>query len=105
MEETDDAVVLSFKAYGDVHEVRRRAHDAAAMYGPGAHRGVGHEGHHGIGQRHGLALDRLGVAVLARAENTPEGARIVVRPIDPADLSKVKDALADREGRARGGGC
>lgn len=103
--ETDEGVVFHLKAYGDVHDVQARARDAAAMYGPGAHRGRGHDGAHGVGQHHGLALDRLGVPVDARAENTAAGARIVVTPKDPADLPTLHRVASDRERRARTGGC
>lgn len=104
-EETVNGIVFHLKAYGDVHDVRARARDAAAMYGPGAHRGRGHDGAHGDGEHHGLALDRLGVPVDARAEDTAAGARIVVTPKDPADLPTLRRAAADRERRARTGGC
>lgn len=105
MVETEDGVAFLLKAFGDVHDVRKRARDAAAMYGPGSHRGRGHAGTHGEGQHHGLALDRLGVPVVAEASDTAEGARIVVRPKDPADLPKLREAAAARESRARAGGC
>ncbi|MBS2018849.1 MAG: hypothetical protein JST00_38635 [Deltaproteobacteria bacterium] len=103
--DTDDGVAFVLKAFGDVHDVRKRARDAAAMYGPGSHRGRGHAGTHGEGQHHGLALDRLGVPVVAEASDTADGARIAVRPKDPADLPKLREAAAARESRARAGGC
>lgn len=67
-----------------------RARDAAAMYGPGAHRGLGHDRIHGGGHRHGLGLDQLGVRVRAEAESTPEGARIIVRPQVATDLEAMR---------------
>ena len=48
MSDTEDGTVIELRAYGDATDLRRRAHDAAAMYGPGAHRGVGHDGVHAI---------------------------------------------------------
>jgi len=105
MSDHDDGVVIALRAYGDVGEVRRRAHDAAAMYGPGAHRGLGHQGVHGGGHRHGLGLSQLGVPVRAEAENTPEGARITVRPEVATDMEAMRAALWKREGSARRGDC
>lgn len=105
MMDTDDGVVIALRAFGDVNELRRRAHDAAAMYGPGAHRGLGHDGEHGNGLRHGLGLAQLGVPVYAVAENTPEGARITVRPKVAADLERMRSALKEREQNARSGEC
>lgn len=105
MVETEDGVAFLLKAYGDVGDVRRRARDAAAMYGPGAHRGRGHDGTHGEGQQHGLALDRLGVPVVVDATDTNDGARVHVRPKDPADLQKLREAATARERRVRSGDC
>jgi hypothetical protein len=105
MSDADDGVVVALRGYGDVTELRRRAHDSAAMYGPGAHRGLGHEGKHGSGEHHGLGLAQLGVPVRAEVEDTPDGARIVVRPVVATDLETMRKALHDREERARAGRC
>lgn len=75
------------------------------MYGPGAHRGVGHDGVHGRGEHHGLGLSQLGVPVEAQARDTPEGARISVRPKVATDLEKMRSALREREARTRSGEC
>jgi hypothetical protein len=105
MSETEDGMVIALRGYGDVTELRRRARDAAAMYGPGAHRGLGHDGVHGRGDRHGLGLAHLGVPVLAEEQDTPEGARITVRPVLTADLDRMRKALREREERTRSGKC
>lgn len=105
MSDTDDGVVFTLRAFGDVGELRRRARDAAAMYGAGAHRGLGHEGAHGGGHRHGLGLSRLGVPVEAEVEDTPDGARLLVRPKNAADLKRMRAALREREGSTRAGEC
>ena len=105
MSDTEDGVVIALRAYGDIEEVRRRARDAAAMYGPGAHRGLGHDGKHGGGHQHGLGLGHLGVPVQAEAENIDDGARIIVRPKAASDLERMRTALWHREGSARAGEC
>lgn len=102
---TDDGVAIAVRAYGDIEEVRRRARDSAAMYGPGAHRGLGHDGKHGGGEHHGLALAELGVPVQAEARDTPDGAVVLVRPVEPTDLDRLRAALAKRVGRVRRGEC
>lgn len=96
---------LVLVAYGDVEELQRRARDAAAMHGPGAHRGLGHEGQHGLGGRHGLGLGRLGVRVRAESEDTVEGARIHVAALDPADITRLRQAIHSRANQARLGDC
>ena len=105
MSDTEDGVVLALRAFGDVGELRRRAHDAAAIYGPGAHRGLGHDGAHGGGHQHGLGLAHLGVPVEAEAKDTPEGALITVRPKAASDLARMRAALRKREGQVRTGEC
>jgi len=105
MSETHDGVEITLRAFGDLDEVRRRARDTAAMYGPGAHRGFGHHGTHGGGNQHGFGLAQLGMPVEAQAENTPEGARILVRPKAASDLERMRTALWQREARVRAGEC
>jgi hypothetical protein len=105
MSNTEDGVVIALRAYGDLGEVRRRARDAAAMYGPAAHRGLGHDGKHGGGHQHGLGLARIGVPVEAQAEDTAEGSRITVRPRAASDLEQMRAALWKREASARAGAC
>jgi hypothetical protein len=75
------------------------------MYGAGAHRGLGHEGTHGSGLHHGLALDRLGVPVRAEEEDTASGARIRVAAIDAADRATVRTAVRARADAVRVGSC
>ena len=105
MDDTPDGVVLTLHAFGDVEDVRRRARDAAAMYGPGARMGHGHGGVHGRGERHGLGLAHLGVPVNALAEDVPAGARIFVWPKRREDLGRMRAALEEREQRTRTGEC
>jgi hypothetical protein len=75
------------------------------MYGPGAHRGQGHDGVHGTGLHHGLALDRLGFRVRATEQDTADGARIHVEPVDPAERQAVQAAVHARADGARVGSC
>jgi len=101
----EGGVVINLRAYGDIRDLQRRARDAAAMYGPGARRGRGHDGIHGRGGHHGLALDRIGVPVFAEATDTADGARIFVKPRAPSDLEAMRAALLKRESSVRIGDC
>jgi hypothetical protein len=105
MFDEEGGVVINLRAYGDVRDVQRRARDAVAMYGPGARRGRGHDGTHGRGGHHGLALDRIGVPVSAEATDTADGARIFVKPRAPSDLQAMRAALLKRESSVRIGDC
>lgn len=93
------------EGYGDPAILRRRARDAAAMYGPGAHRGMGHDGKHGDGERHGLGLAALGVPVRASEEDTTDGAIIHVVAAEPADRDRLRALLVERGNAARTGDC
>jgi hypothetical protein len=104
-EDTADGVDILLTASGDVAELRRRAKDAAAMYGPGAHRGLGHDGTHGSGLHHGLGLDRLGARVRAEEQDTAVGACIHVAAVDSADLARVRTAVRARADAVRVGSC
>jgi hypothetical protein len=105
VENTRDGADVVMTAFGDATELRQRARDAAAMYGPGAHRGLGHGGHHGDGKQHGLNLGTLGVRVVAAEEDTPDGARIHVASVDPQEMKRMRAALVARVDDARTGDC
>jgi hypothetical protein len=104
-EDTAEGVDIVLTGVGNAAELQHRARDAAAMYGPGSHRGLGHDGTHGNGLHHGLALDRLGVQVRAAEQNTTGGACIHVTAIDTADLAKVRTAVRARADAVRSGSC
>jgi hypothetical protein len=105
VENTRDGADVVMTAFGDATELRHRARDAAAMYGPGAHRGLGHHGQHGDGKQHGLSLGTLGVQVVAAEEDTPDGARIHVASVDPQEKQRMRAALVARVDDARTGEC
>ena len=92
-------------AFGDPSVLRRRARDSAAMYGPGARKGMGHDGVHGDGRQHGLGLATIGVPVRASEEDTHEGAIIHVVAVEPRDRERLQEALRSRANAARSGDC
>jgi hypothetical protein len=105
IESTAAGADIRIIAYGDVTELRQRARDAAAMYGPGAHRGLGHHGQHNSGLHHGLGLAELGGKVTATEEDTNEGALIHISAVDPATVEGLRTELSARAARARVGEC
>ena len=93
--DTPSGVSLRFASPDRVEELRARARDAARMYGVGAFRGAGHDGHHGEGGQHGLQpLQRpLSSAV---ALDVDGGARIDLVPDDPADIHRLRIKARER---------
>jgi hypothetical protein len=65
------------------------------MYGPGAHKGMGHEGHHGEGGQHGLQVMQM-PPVHATFGEVESGARIVFVPADVNDKAIVGSKLRER---------
>ena len=105
VEDTADGVDITVTTLRDVEELRHRARDAAAMYGPAAHRGLGHHGKHGTGEHHGLGLAELRPEVKAAEVDVPGGAKIHVTPADPAKIDDVRRNVRARAEGARWGEC
>jgi hypothetical protein len=105
VEDTKDGADVIITGIGNAREIRQRAKDSAAMFGPGAHRGIGHHGTHGDGQRHGLGLATLSVPVRATEEDIDEGARIHVTPVRAEDRDRMRGALLARAENTRTGAC
>jgi hypothetical protein len=100
-----DGVEIVVTTIRDVDELRHRARDVAAMYGHGAHRGLGHNGKHGDGAGHGLRLAELRSMVSAVETDIPDGATIRVTPLDPAKVAEVQSDVGARAERAQWGDC
>jgi hypothetical protein len=95
-DDTDSGIALTFTATAErLSDLRERAGYAAAMHGPGEHMGKGHEGRHGNGGEHGLKAMHLPPAY-AVEEDIDGGARIVLRPADPNDLSLLRAKVRAR---------
>jgi hypothetical protein len=96
VEDTEAGVAMTFTAPLDrLGELRERTFYAAAMHGPGAGVGKGHDGKHGTGGEHGLKAMQLPPSY-AVAEEMAGGARIWIRPADPADLPVLREKIRDR---------
>ncbi len=104
IDDTADGAVFTFIARDHVDDLRRRVADAANLYGPGAHRGEGHAGLHGRGQKHGLALWEL-IPVRTTVEPIEGGARLRVTAGDLADLVHLRGELHERAERVAVGEC
>jgi hypothetical protein len=105
IDDTAEGVDIRLRAFGDVADVQQRARDAAAMYGPGAHRGEGHDGQHERGGHHGLGLASLGIQIRASEEDTSEGAVVHVAALDEEDRPRLQKVMHLRADDARRGGC
>jgi hypothetical protein len=75
-------------------QIRARAQDAAALHGPGSHRGPGHDGHHLGAHTHGLRLTEL-PPVTARYQELPSGARISLQAIVPHQVDAMREHLRE----------
>jgi len=105
VDDAPDGVDVVLTTIRDVDDLRHRAHDAAAMYGAGAHRGLGHNGKHGNGAHHGLGLARLSIPVKAEEVDVWSGAKIHVSPVDPAKVDVVRSEVRARADDAQWGEC
>jgi hypothetical protein len=85
-------------------ELRRRVSDAAALYGAGAHKGLGHHGEHLGAQHHGLRLNDL-PPLEAQAEPTEGGARLHLRAKNAGDVADLRSRLRDRLDVVTAGPC
>jgi hypothetical protein len=103
-EDTPEGVALSFTSKDKVGEMRQRANDAAAQYGPGAKMGRGHDGRHGHGGTHGLQLMQA-PASHAVASDIEGGARIQFAPADPADKEVLRATLRERAAAMNAAAC
>jgi hypothetical protein len=95
--ETDDGVAITFLTTPDqLDELRERARHAAALHGPNAKLGLGHDGAHGQGGHHGLQAFQL-PPCHAVASDVEAGARITLVPADAADravlIAKATDGV------------
>ncbi len=93
--ETEEGVDVTFTSQAHLEDIRLRAKDAARMYGPDAHLGEGHEGHHGEGGGHGLMPLQL-PPVHLRFEEVPDGARLHMAASDKSDVSKLQERAKAR---------
>lgn len=106
---------------GDVAELRQRARDMAEMHnqrlaaretrpgarGPGGrqhHGGGGGPGHAGGGMMGGGMMMSMPAAT-ASVEDVENGARVVFRPEDPAQLESLREAVRTRAERMASGAC
>ncbi|MFO0674652.1 MAG: hypothetical protein U0235_34405 [Polyangiaceae bacterium] len=78
-----------------LNELRVRARDAAGLHGPDAHQGLGHDGKHGNGGKHGLMPLQLPPA-RAGADDVEGGVRIQITPIDAKDLDRLRTSVRGR---------
>ena len=100
----EDGIDVAFTADHDVEQLRRRVHDQAAHYGPGAHKGLGHHGVHAGDHQHGLRLWNLPPVRLS-VDDTDLGATIHVAAESPAREKEVSWTLHSRIDELEYGAC
>jgi hypothetical protein len=98
VEDTADGVALTFTTLSRVDELRTRARTAAEMHGAAQQQGTGHDGLHGQGGHHGLHAMHLPPAT-GTVQDVADGARILLVPLDLADLARLREHA--RDGAAR----
>jgi hypothetical protein len=104
-DETDEGVSLTILGPPDrVPELRERARHAAAIHGPGAGFGPGHEGQHGQGDGHGLQAMQL-PPMRATVTDVEAGARIVLIPVDATDRARLATRAEDGVRRMNAAAC
>ncbi len=94
VEDTVDGVAMTFTSKDKVDELRTRARDSAAMYGP-RKAGQGHDGKHAQGGHHGLQPMQMPPA-WASTEDVEGGARIRLSPVDAGDLGALRAKARER---------
>lgn len=88
--DTPAGVDLTFIASpASVAEIQIRARDIAALNGPGAHKGLGHRGHHLGAQQHGLRLTTL-PPLEAREVDRADGAVVHLVAKLEADAPEIR---------------
>jgi hypothetical protein len=103
--DTPSGVDLTLTAPADrVDELRRRARDAAALHGPGAHEGLGHEGVHMGAQRHGLRLTEM-PPMDASVEDVQGGAILHLYAKVAAQRDELREKVHGRVDEIMAGPC
>ncbi len=104
--DTSDGVAIVFTTTSNVEDLRARVHHMADMHNQmvGMHGEMGghHRGMHGM---HGHPMGMRMVPSRATAEDIPGGARIVLVPNDPSQLSLLRQQAAMRAEMMQKGEC
>ena len=98
VEHVEGGAALVFTTTGDVADLRERVRGMAEMHARRHSEGMmGHGGGHGGGM--------MMPAAEASAEDVPSGARLVLRPADPADLDVLRERVGMHAERMGAGEC
>jgi hypothetical protein len=103
--DTDGGVDLVFSTtLSGVETLRSRVRDQAMANGPNRHVGAGHDGRHGGYHDHGLQLWSMG-QLATTVEDTPNGARLAIAPLDPRRRTEVRTLVIERVAHLEAQGC
>lgn len=105
--DTGDGVAVAFTTSGDVADLRARVRHMADMHNgmAGMHHGDGMHGGMGSGDTHEGMMGMQMVPSRATAEDIPGGARLVLVPSDPAQLSALRTRARDHVAMMEKGEC
>jgi len=106
VEDVQRGVVVTLTATDPavIDRLRKRVWDIAEQYGPGAHRGSGHDGTHGDGGGHGLRLSEL-PPINTSFQSWDAGARLHVLAVSDSDVRQVQIRMYERVEQAAAGKC
>lgn len=105
MNEEPDRVVVSFTTTAErVPDLRARIAHQTGQHGPSRREGFGHDGRHGDAHGHGLRLWEMPPSRTI-IEETPDGARLHVKPLSDGDLPRLAEALRTRVRALGEGDC
>ncbi len=104
--DTQDGVAIAFTTSGDVAQLRQRVQGMAVRHEKKMSRG-GMMGSGGMGSGGMMGSGHMMKMVdsTAHAEDIDAGARIVLSPKDPAQLSELRDHVREHAARMAGGHC
>jgi hypothetical protein len=96
MSDVENGATLAFDAPPQqTDHLRRRVRDAAKLYGPGTHLGMGHDGGHLGAHSHGLRLTEL-PPLYTRIDDTERGARLQLTAKVPEQTQELRDRMRAR---------
>lgn len=103
-EDVDGGAAITFTTTGDVAELRRRVAHMAEMHT--RHHGQGHGPMPGDGSKMGMMGDGMMMPPAeARSEDIDGGARLVLTPNAPADLTQLREHAREHADKMASGQC
>jgi hypothetical protein len=105
--DTSDGAAVAFTTTGDVAELRAHVREMAEMHNgmAGMHHGEDMHGGMGSGDMHGGMMRMQMVPSRASVEDIPGGARLVLIPTDPSQLTTLRAQAREHVAMMEKGKC